>query len=1126
MIYYNLVNNFINKIKNSAFNTEDLKYITFFCNFKWNIGMKTTKKKLNNIFSRWFENFSKKNRVIKGVDSGMEFLENLRILENIDDPVIVVFPLLSDVDLARTLFPGWSKFLDIKSDFILLPESQVGEAFISESEAERVRAIYLALDGDSSIFITSASGLLSPIPNPESIQDNSFSLISGTTFVFADLISKLVEMDYDDEYEVRVHGEFSRRGGIVDIFSPAYDYPVRIEFFGDVIEKIRLFSPDTQRTFKEISEYTVIQREVSMERVSDWTFFDCFKDKKATLIINSPERCKEHIERFSEQEIVDNWNSLIENDQISKYFILDSADSSEYDDKSNFVDSRIRRTSDLIHGNDIPDDLDSIYSEWHKQLAVDRIQQWINTDYCVSICGSFDSSIDHIKSWCKENSINHKALSITQSFIPYGVTIPSEKIAILTEKELFSSTQHHLLPTFEPEVDSLKKELTTPLSNDEQEQFSNLECGDYAVHLNHGICIYHGIVDIDTNGNDEEMFKLEFADDLIMYLPIRQANLISKYIGAKRDIPTLNKMGGKRWLSSKISAARDIKNMAIELLGVQASRMNNSGHAYPQDDLWQHIFEEAFPYSETPDQLKATAEIKKDMMKSQPMDRLLCGDVGYGKTEVAMRACFKAVMEGKQVAILVPTTILAQQHYYTFRDRFIEHPVIIDALSRFKSKKEQRISLEKLREGKIDIIIGTHRLVQSDVEFANLGLVIIDEEQRFGVGHKERFKQFRSTVDVLTMTATPIPRTLYMSMTGLRNLSTIMTPPSKRLPVRTFVSKEDDSIAKKAIKKEVSRGGQVYYLHNRVKTIHQRSITLANLIPDAKFAVAHGQMDERELEAIMAQFLDGKIDVLVCTTIIESGLDIPNANTIIIDRADRFGLSELYQLRGRVGRWHRQAFSYLFLPKDSILTGNARKRIAAIRRYTELGAGFRLALRDLEIRGAGNILGATQSGHINSIGFELYCQLLRSTVSEQGKGNLSMLPQVDLDIDFISYSSNMHKDRISASLPESYIPSEIHRVNLYKRLANAISSKDLDKISSELKDKFGKLPECVKNIIFFSRLKLALALSGYTNLIVKDSKIYMKCHQKTFKINGKIPILKEKRLKMKFKELFTFIKNQ
>ena len=663
------------------------------------------------------------------------------------------------------------------------------------------------------------------------------------------------------------------------------------------------------------------------------------------------------------------------------------------------------------------------------------------------------------------------------------------------------------------------------MSSDEQEQFSNLETGDYGVHLNHGICIYHGIVDIDQSGSNEEMFKLEFADDLIMYLPIRQANLISKYIGAKRDIPTLNKMGGKKWLNSKISAARDIKNMAIELLAVQANRMKNSGHAYSQDDLWQHIFEEAFPYSETTDQLKATAEIKEDMMKSQPMDRLLCGDVGYGKTEVAMRACFKAVMEGKQVAILVPTTILAQQHYYTFRDRFIEHPVIIDVLSRFKSKKEQRVSLDQLRNGKVDIIIGTHRLVQHDVEFANLGLVIIDEEQRFGVGHKEKFKQFRSTVDVLTMTATPIPRTLYMSMTGLRNLSTIMTPPSKRLPIRTFVSKEDDLIAKKAIEKEISRGGQVYYLHNRVKTISQRASTLSELVPDAKFAVAHGRMEERELESIMARFLDSEIDVLVCTTIIESGLDIPNANTIIIDRADRFGLSELYQLRGRVGRWHRQAFSYLFLPKDSILTGNARKRIAAIRRYTELGAGFRLALRDLEIRGAGNILGSTQSGHINSIGFELYCQLLRSTVSEQGKGNLAMLPQVDLDIDFIRYSSNNYTGYISASLPESYIPAEIHRVNLYKRLANAINNSDIDKISIELKDKFGKMPECVKNILFFFRLKLALATSGYTSLSVKNSTIYMKCHQKLYKFNGKIPLLKEAKLKMKFKELFAFVTN-
>ena len=713
-----------------------------------------------------------------------------------------------------------------------------------------------------------------------------------------------------------------------------------------------------------------------------------------------------------------------------------------------------------------------------------------------------------------------KNISVVEDFVPFGITILDKKLAVITEKEMFSSTSHHTTPSVTAKKSVIEK---IESGNVAEPESTSLDSGDYAVHLNHGICHYHGIIEVTDDDKVQEMFKLEFADELILYVPIRKANLLSRYIGSKRDFPKLNKIDGKQWSAAKLSAAHDIRNMAAELLNVQAVRMQNKGHAFAQDDLWQHIFEEAFPFPETPDQLKAAAEIKSDMSLKRPMDRLLCGDVGYGKTEVAMRAAFKAVMEGRQVAILVPTTILAQQHYYTFRDRFVEHPVIIEMLSRFRTNREQKETLKKLHEGKIDIIIGTHRLVQKDVKFANLGLVIVDEEQRFGVGHKERLKQFRATVDVLTMTATPIPRTLYMSMTGLRDLSTIMTPPGKRLSIRTFVSKEEDKIAVEAIENELGRGGQVFYLHNRVRTINRRCNELSLLVPNAKFAVAHGRMDEKELESVMGDFLDGKTDVLVCTTIIESGLDIPNANTIIIERADRFGLSDLYQLRGRVGRWHRQAYAYLFLPRDSILTGNARKRIAAIRRYSELGSGFRLALRDLEIRGAGNILGAKQSGHINTIGFDLYCQLLRSAVSEQKNGTPSVLPQVDLDIDFINFASTPSDNHISASLPETYIPYERHRVNLYKRLANIMKLNEIDDITAELKDKFGAIPDVTENFLAFSRLKLRFAKSGYTTLRVKKKKVYIHSGHSIWKEKGKIPELQKKTPKAKFKELMKMV---
>jgi transcription-repair coupling factor (superfamily II helicase) len=1089
-------------------------------NFKRNNVMKTTKKHWKSIIRDLFCEKIPEKAVICNVDNGAEVLESLRVLSCLPRPSIVIFPLLSDAESALDLFSCWAELAEEKIDFVLLPEIMLGEKFIPESEAERARAVYRAMDDDSSVFIASASGVFSPVPDPDGVASSSFTLSIGDSIKFSDLFSAIVDMDYDDEYEARMAGEFSRRGGILDIFSPAYDYPARVEFFGDTIESIRLFSPKTQRTFKAIADYTVIPRRTIGEVSSDSTFLDCFRRTKPSVVIISPEKSREHVNMFNDSKALASWDTFIEEDNFPKVMLLDSADSSTMEGAEK-IDCGIRRSSELIQGDNIPAEVDSMYSEWHRQLTAERIKQWIFSGYQVVITGSLDSSYEHINKWCQENGVDTQKVSIENHLLPYGITIPGKKLAVITEKEVFASTRHHTIPS----IGLAKKSIIEKnIPGDALEGESlQLDPGDHAVHLNHGICLYRGIEEIRDKGRTQEMFKLEFDDDLILYVPVRNANLLSRYIGAKRDCPKLSKLGGKKWLGAKLSAARDIRNMATDLIGVQALRMQNRGYAFAQDDLWQHIFEEAFPFTETPDQLKAVAEIKHDMALSRPMDRLLCGDVGYGKTEVAMRAAFKAVMEGKQVAILVPTTILAQQHYYTFRDRFVEHPVIIETLSRFRSNREQRETIKLLKEGKVDIIIGTHRLVQKDVQFSNLGLVIIDEEQRFGVGHKERLKQFRATVDVLTMTATPIPRTLYMSMTGLRDLSTIMTPPGKRLPIRTFISRQEDKIAIEAIQHEVQRGGQVYYLHNRVNSIHRRCSELSSMVPNAKFAVAHGRMEENELESVMGEFLDGKTDVLICTTIIESGLDIPNANTIIIERADRFGLSDLYQLRGRVGRWHRQAYAYFFLPRDSIITGNARKRIAAIKRYTELGSGFRLALRDLEIRGAGNILGAKQSGHINTIGFDLYCQLLRSAVAEQRDGTPTILPQVDLDIDFLDFSSSYSKGHLSASLPESYIPSERNRVTLYKRLANAMEMSEIDDIKAELKDKFGPYPEVTENFLSFSCLRLNLARSGYTSLRVKDKKIYIESGHSIWKLNGKVPELKQQKPKDKFKELMALM---
>jgi transcription-repair coupling factor (superfamily II helicase) len=1064
--------------------------------------MKKVERRADKGFEFWANVEFAEMSVFKNVGSGVELPLLLKVLQNVPRPVVVIFPLLSDAESAAVQLPLWGDALGEGVDFSVVPETLSGGKFIPESEALRARVIHSALYDKSSLFIGSVSGFFSAIPDPDMIVSSSFKVRAGDKISQNLLITQLLEMDYDDELEAGLPGEYSKRGGIIDIFSPISDYPARLEFFGDTIESIRLYSPESQRTFREIKEYHIIPRS-AMENSGDGPLFiDAFRVKKPFIITIFPERCREHLIRFGGENSLEVWDRIYSDKNMKGIRFLDSAESDEF---RNGGDCGIRRTTELIHGDNIPDSQDSLYSEWRKQLTVERVRQWLDTGYEVTISGSLDSSDNHIKAWCHENGVDSDRVDIKNFNLPFGITMLREKRVIITEKELFTSIKHHHSMTAPP----LKKRKIDILdaAPGERGEFSTLEQGDYAVHLDYGICLYHGITEIYQNRAKQEMFKLEFADEVIVYIPLFQANLLSKYIGSKKDLPTLNKKGGQRWLSSKIEASKDIRDMAIELLSVQAMRMKNRGYAFRQDDLWQYIFEESFPFQATPDQTKATAEIKDDMSSKRPMDRLLCGDVGYGKTEVAMRAAFKAVMDGKQVAVMVPTTILAQQHYYTFKDRFVEHPIIIDMLSRFRTASEQRASLGKLKEGKVDIIIGTHRLVQKDVEFANLGLVIIDEEQRFGVGHKEKLKQFRATVDVLTMTATPIPRTLYMSMTGLRDLSTITTPPNARVPVRSYVCKEDMKVAADAIREEIQRGGQVYYLHNRVKTIHQRCRDLQELVPDAKFAVGHGRMDEHELEEVMGDFLEGNTDVLVCTTIIESGLDIPNANTIIIERADRFGLSELYQLRGRVGRWHRQAYAYMFLPKDQILTGNARKRISAIRRYSELGSGFRLALRDLEIRGAGNLLGAKQSGHINAIGFDLYCQLLRAAVDEQKGKNASFAPSVQINIDFIVFAAEAPEGMLPATLPEFYIPSETQRVSFYKRIGNLNTFAELKSIEAELIDRYGEIPYQVRNFLSIAEIRIRVIRAGQRSLNVKNKKVILQANTKVVKINGLIPTL-------------------
>lgn len=652
-----------------------------------------------------------------------------------------------------------------------------------------------------------------------------------------------------------------------------------------------------------------------------------------------------------------------------------------------------------------------------------------------------------------------------------GFDNPTIKLAIFSDTEIFGRAKKQQT---RPQAKAKGKKIT---------DYQELHVGDYVVHVSHGIGKYLGVESLEVGGHIKDYFALMYAGGDKLYVPTNQVDLIQKYVGPDDTAVRLHKLGGNEWNKTKNKAKASVKQMAEELLKLYAARESMKGFAFSADTPWQVEFQDMFPYEETPDQLAAIEEVKKDMESPRPMDRLLCGDVGYGKTEVAMRAAFKAVMDNKQVAVLVPTTVLAEQHFHTFHERFKPFPVNVESISRFKSTAQQKHILTRLKTGEIDIIIGTHRLLQKDVKFKDLGLLIVDEEQRFGVSHKEKIKQLKKNVDVLTLTATPIPRTLHMAMSGVRDMSIIETPPEDRFPIQTYVVEHNESLIRDAIIRELSRGGQVYYVYNRVQTIHEEAQNLKHLVPEARFAVAHGQMNENELEEVMLGFYDHDFDVLVCTTIIETGLDIPNANTLIVTSADRMGLAQLYQLRGRVGRSNRQAFAYLTYKKDKVLSEAAEKRLSAIREFTEFGSGFKIALKDLEIRGAGNILGMEQHGHMMAVGYDLYTKLLAAAVKElKGeKQEEKIRPVLELDI--------------SAYISDEYISNAALKMEIYRRIASVDSIEEADDLEDEVEDRFGDIPEPTRNLIMISRIRVLAAQLGIESIIQKGDIINMKFHE-------------------------------
>ncbi|MCF7854160.1 MAG: transcription-repair coupling factor [Candidatus Pacebacteria bacterium] len=974
--------------------------------------------------------------------------------------------------------------------------------WVPENEAARAAALDAALSSEPAVFVTSAAAIVTPTTSPTVFGMHRFELRKGTEDrSLESIIGCLIDLDYDNELEVHMPGEFAHRGGILDIYSPLYEYPVRLEFFGNRIDTMRFFDPETQRSFRAVHAMRIIPRGEAIQETDNKANSDTllsYFTHDTTLVVCGMRDVSDHIARYGEDSEEHAWQNAITNWQqrlVQLHGGVHYAGApSPSDDTKRCVDLPCRRAGENLASFLAEFGPDAVTLHW--QLLRDNLRRWAEQTYTIVACCGNEGEATRFKEMLRNDGLTRSLpVQVTPHVLDAGVLFSDIGLVLLSEHEIFGKR-----------LETRRRRRSKYRADYGVHDEMSLEQGCYAVHASHGVCLFHGIREIEVSGAVQEAVELEFADDARLFVPLDQAHLVSRYVGGSKKLPKLSKVGGNAWNNQKKAAASAAFDVAAELLRLEAVRRQSKGTAFQQEHEWEHAFAQAFPYVETADQQQAIADVLQDMAKTEPMDRLLCGDVGYGKTEIAMRAAFRAVMNGKQVAVLVPTTVLAQQHYLTFRDRMAEYPVEIDMLSRFKTTAEQRSILDALATGELDIVIGTHRLIQDDIHFNDLGLLVVDEEQRFGVKHKERLKRLRASLDILTMTATPIPRTLYFSLSGIRNLSTIMTPPAERLPIRTVVAQYDNDLIREAILRELERKGQVFFLHNRVQTIDNVHRHLTRLVPEATFGVAHGQMPAHELENIMIQYLNGDIDVLVCTTIIESGLDITNANTILIDRADRFGLAELYQLRGRVGRYHNQAYAYLLLPPMGALPRNARERLAAIRQYTHLGAGFKLALRDLEIRGAGNILGTEQSGHVAAVGFELYCELLREAVAQLENKPAPRRPPVDVNLPGVSLGLQARKGRQPAALPPGYIAAEGIRLDSYRRLSKMQTVQEVDTFQEELEDRFGPPPIPAITLLEITRLRITAAAAGISAISIRNNKLLLQTDQGFVKTaHGKLP---------------------
>ncbi len=1023
---------------------------------------------------------------------------------------VIIMPDMTSAEVLASELQTIMPWCGLDGRLLLFPESCRGKFDIISDESARAGAVDTLLGRSGAEQLTvvgSIHALLSPLP-PKETAAQHMTLTPGMKTTLTSLAATLVGFDYDDESEVSVAGEFARRGGIIDIWSPAEKMPCRIEFFGDEIDSMRYFDTATQRsTGEKCTSYRIITpRPTGAARASGEVcdFFDYICDASPFVVSYEPEEALDRLEKYPSGGGAERFKKIISSFSVKSIY----ADIPPGCKAAGIYPPGNQLAEAENPGKSPGGETWRVNALESMRLAMkSHISYYTGRKYDIVISCRERSNIDKVKDYCKSRELPEN-LHFGFSPLPNGFLLPDEKLLVLTDRELFCADAFERKNSAVREKHKARQNAADSISSGgEILSSSDLAAGDYAVHLDCGIGIYRGIRTIRSKNTAREVICMEFADSAMLYIPMLQADRISRYLGSPGKV-TLSKISSSQWQNTKLKARRAIRSYAADLLRLQAVRMNSPGISYPPDGINEEAFAAAFPYQDTPDQTRAAAEIAADMSRPRPMDRLLCGDVGFGKTEVAMRAAFKAVNAGYQVALIAPTTVLVQQHYYSFCERFAQYPFNIDFISRLRTPNEQREILKKLTEKKIDIIIGTHKLCSKEVKFGNLGLLIIDEEQRFGVKQKEFLRSLRTELDVLSMSATPIPRTMYMAMAGARDLSTLMTPPRSRLPVKTIIAPPDDKLICEAVNAEISRGGQVYFLHNRIFDIEKRTAELAAMMPGLRFASAHGQLPEKELSSIMQRFLEGRIDCLVSTTIVESGLDVQNANTIIIENADRFGLSQLYQLRGRVGRWKHQSYAYLLLPEYGLPGGDGRKRLAAIRRCSQLGSGMQLALRDLEIRGAGNLLGAEQSGHLNAVGFDLYCRLLKMEVAEMKGEKKEFLPSSDVGIDFVVFSGTADKDHLAAAITEEYTGDEKLRFMMYRRLAGAESTEKLAALKSEFTDRFGKMPPETETLFAVTRLKILAARGGFDTLAVtSDGTVYLKNGAVIYKRNGRIPKL-------------------